>query len=197
MRPTMLGPGEPGWPAAPPEGVHLCQLCRSLAAASAAMSRIEATARQYTPADLEACLEVFDTNVPRFFRAEERHGFATFLQNRPGPYYVVVDAFGSVLGCGGYAVRLGAGVADLCWGMVRRDRHGLGLGRMLAQLRVNEIRRESGVAAIALNTSQHTTAFYEALGFRTTRVERDGYAPGLDRHEMVLDLVAARGGTGQ
>ncbi|MDB5218237.1 MAG: family N-acetyltransferase, partial [Myxococcaceae bacterium] len=35
--------------------------------------------RPYEPADRDACLVVFDSNVPAFFAPHEREGFASFL----------------------------------------------------------------------------------------------------------------------
>ena len=146
------------------------------------------TSRPYSQSDYDACLRVFDTNVPRFFRGEERPGYTTFLAHLPGPYIVLVSSSDAVVGCGGYAVAEGSGVADLCWGMVDQELHGRGLGRVLAELRIHRIRRDASVVTIALNTSQHTVAFYERLGFRTIRVEPDGYGPGLDRFDMLMEL---------
>jgi ribosomal protein S18 acetylase RimI-like enzyme len=72
--------------------------------------------------------------------------------------------------------------------MVRKEWHGRGAGRALTELRIERIREEGTVQTIALGTSQHTSAFYERMGFRTTSVEADGYAPGLDRVDMILGL---------
>ena len=144
--------------------------------------------REYSASDNAACLDVFDTNVPRFFSEEERPEYSAFLHALPGPYFVLVDPAGGVIGCGGYALREASGVADLCWGMVRQELHGLGLGRALAELRIERIRQESRVSGVTLNTSQHTQGFYQRLGFRTSSVEADGYAPGLDRCVMRLEL---------
>ena len=106
----------------------------------------------------------------------------------PGPYFVLLDSSGCVVGCGGYALREETGIADLCWGMVVRELQGQGLGRELAGLRIEKIRKHHPVAVVALSTSQRTVSFYERLGFRTTSVEADGYGPGLDRCEMLMDL---------
>ena len=43
--------------------------------------------------------------------------------------------------------------------------------------------------AVALHTSHLTSAFYERLGFRTTRIVPDGYATGLHRHDMTMELA--------
>lgn len=146
------------------------------------------TLRPYDASHRPACLRVFDSNVPRYFRAEERSAFATFLDELPGPYLVLVEADHALVGCGGYALRPEDGVVDLCWGMIRQDRHGSGLGRALAEARLDAIVKEARAKAVALNTSQHTVPFYERLGFRTIKVVKDGYAPGLDRCDMWIDL---------
>ncbi|MEM7414434.1 MAG: GNAT family N-acetyltransferase [Gemmatimonadota bacterium] len=145
------------------------------------------TIRNFVAADLEACLAVFDSNVPRFFTDEERPLFADFLADLPGPYFVLEMEDGSVGGCGGYAVNAEHGSADLCWGMVRQELHGKQLGRALTERRVTAALDDPDVHVIALNTSQHTRGFYEHLGFEVLEVVRDGYAPGLHRCEMRMN----------
>lgn len=142
------------------------------------------TIRTFTAADLDACLDVFDSNVPRFFTEEERPLFADFLADLPGPYFVLEMEDGSVGGCGGYAVNAEDRSADLCWGMVRRELHGRQLGRALTEMRVDAAVKDPSVDVIALNTSQHTRGFYEHLGFEVVEIVEDGYAPGLHRCEM-------------
>jgi ribosomal protein S18 acetylase RimI-like enzyme len=146
--------------------------------------------RDYTPADREACLDLFDSNVPRFFVPAERAEYAAFLDALPGPYIVLVEEDGRIVGCGGHAVTPGTGVADLCWGMVEQTLHGTGLGRRLTLERLARVRADPAARAVALSTSQHTTGFYERLGFIITRVVKDGFAPGLDQCDMRLDLSA-------
>jgi len=152
--------------------------------------------RDYTREDREACLAVFDGNVPEFFVPAEREAFAAFLDDLPGPYLVVEDEDGRVVACGGYAVTPGTRTADLCWGMVARPRHGTGIGRLLTDARLERVRADPGVHDVALNTSQHTAGFYARRGFATERVVPDGFAPGLDRCDMRLVLDPARPGAG-
>lgn len=143
--------------------------------------------RKYSPDDREACLAVFDSNVPKFFVSRERAEFAAFLDDLPGPYFVLEDESG-VVAAGGYAVNPGSATADLCWDMVRGDLHGSGFGRRLAEARLERIRREESVGAVTLCTSQHTRGFYARLGFVTMEVEPDGFFPGLDRYDMRLEI---------
>lgn len=146
----------------------------------------EVRLRPFQPGDREACLEVFDSNVPAYFSEDERQEFADFLDALPGPYLVLVDPSGRVVACGGYAVVEAGRRADLCWGMVRAELHRGGLGRRLSRERIAAARSSAPLAVVALNTSQHTVDFYRRLGFELASVEPNGYAHGLDRCEMRL-----------
>lgn len=123
-----------------------------------------------------------------FFTPEELDLFRSFLNALPGPYLVVRDPGRRIVGCGGYAFRESGTVADMCWGMVRQDLHGLGIGKTLTGARIERIKRGGSVREITLNTSQHTLGFYQRLGFEVVEVLTDGYAEGLDRCEMRLVL---------
>lgn len=149
-------------------------------------------ARAYAPGDLDAVLAVFDSNTPEFFTAPERTAFEIFLGSLPGPYYVVEDHHRAVVACGGYALVPEEARADLCWGMVKRAHHRRGLGRLLTSYRVERISGDSRIQRVIMNTSQHTREFYERLGFSVERVTPDGFGPGLDRCDMVLDLRKPR-----
>ncbi|MDB5440025.1 MAG: family N-acetyltransferase [Caulobacteraceae bacterium] len=138
----------------------------------------------YQPGDRDACLAVFDSNTPRFFRPDEREAFAAFLDAPPGPY-LVGRREGAIVACGGYGEDPCApGSWLLCWGMVVAHLHRQGLGRALLQARLRAAAEAPGFRELRLNTSQHSSGFFERLGFVVTEVERDGYGPGLDRYAM-------------
>jgi N-acetylglutamate synthase-like GNAT family acetyltransferase len=143
-----------------------------------------AAMRDFTTTDLDGCLAVFDSNVPKFFKTDERDEFIGFLQALPGPYYVIEDEKGQIVACGGYGIKPGTSIADLCWGMVRQDLHGSGLGRLLTEERMRRALALEDISDFALSTSQLTTGFYEQMGFRTVDSTPNGIAPGLDRCEM-------------
>lgn len=144
--------------------------------------------RPFVWADFDACLAVFDSNVPDYFRDSERGEFEAFLRDLPGPY-LVIEMASDVVGCGGYALRPDVGVADLCWGMIHRSLHGRGLGTVLAIRRLQLALKDEEVRAVELNTSQRTVGFYETLGFELLSVHRDGYSAGLDRCDMRLEVT--------
>lgn len=151
----------------------------------------EAVIRPFEVEDRPACLDLFDSNVPRYFLPQERAEFAAFLDALPGPYVVLEDGSARVLGCGGYALADGGRRADLCWGMVHGDHHRRGLGRRLAHHRISKARSHPGVEKVVLRTSQLTTGFYRSMGFETVAVDPDGFGPGLDEHEMSLVVAGA------
>jgi hypothetical protein len=140
----------------------------------------------YRPEHRGECLTLFDSNVPRFFRAEERGEFEAFLDAPPGPYLVGL-ADGGVIAAGGYAEdRRGAGVWLLCWGMVAAPLHQQGFGRTLLDARLRALSEKAGFREVRVNTSQHTSGFFGRFGFVVTEIESDGFGPGLHRYAMSL-----------
>lgn len=121
--------------------------------------------RPYTAGDREACLAIFDSNVPDYFQAGERSGLAEFLE-QPGCTYLVMEHDGAVVGCGGYRSTEDPPVGRLVWGMVRRDLQRQGLGRFLLYLRLKELSKSGGVQRVSLTTSPQAAPFFEREGFR-------------------------------
>ena len=152
--------------------------------------------RSYCLNDRDACLRIFDSNVPMgYFLAHERPAYESFLDHLPGPY-LVVEHENEIVACGGFAPNPSeAGAVNLCWGMVTRNRHKTGLGRFLLNERLRRVRAESSAVVVVVNTSQHSCGFFAKIGFATRRVVRDGFCPGIDLHEMRLPMTSSRTGT--
>lgn len=148
--------------------------------------------RPFKNQDHEACLAVFDSNVPKYFAAEERQDYALFLEKLPGPYFVLENERGSVIACGGYATgRDDESIAVLCWGMVDRSLHRSGVGTKLLTERLRRISAEPQFSIIKIETSPHSRGFFERFGFTELGTIPDGFAPGLDLVRMELDLALA------
>ena len=58
--------------------------------------------RPYAIDDKNACLALFDSNVPDFFDPTERDLFVDFL-DRPKGQYFCIEKDGRIVGCGGFA----------------------------------------------------------------------------------------------
>lgn len=143
--------------------------------------------RRYREGDRAGCLGVFGSNMPGDFLPGEREAFAGFLDELPGPYWVLEED-GRIVGCGGVAIEADGETASLCWGMVARERHGQGLGRRLLEARLEWARQTPGVKRVALTTGRPREGFFGRFGFRTLRVVPDGHGPGVDAVEMGLDV---------
>lgn len=144
--------------------------------------------REYKPSDRADCLAVFDSNVGGSFLPAERDDFAAYLDNLPGPYFVVEED-GAIIACGGYAPNAESpDTADLCWGMVRRDLQGTGVGLHLVSARLEKIRQDQAFTHVFLKTSHETAGFYERFGFVTQQVIENGIADGLHRHDMKMTV---------
>jgi predicted GNAT family N-acyltransferase len=152
--------------------------------------------RSYRSDDREGCLGIFDSNVPMgYFLAHERMEYESFLDHPPGPYLVVEDE-NEIVACGGFAPHSSeAGAVNMCWGMVARNRHKTGLGRLLLNERLRRVSSDPSAVVVVVNTSQHSCSFFAKMGFATHRVVRDGICPGIDLHEMRMTAKSGRSGT--
>lgn len=142
--------------------------------------------RQYQTSDRSACLAIFDSNTPEWFAPHEREHFELFLDNGPESYFVLINRDGIVEGAGGIEVEPERRMAWLTWGMVDPARHRQGLGRLQLEHRLDLLRGIPEVDRVCIDTSHKTAPFFARFGFVAQRIIPDGYADGLDRHEMTL-----------
>jgi len=141
--------------------------------------------RHYYPDDLESVVSVFRSNIPKYFGPSEEPGLRDFLAEYSNDYFVC-ELDGEIIGAGGIAVNADDTVS-LCWGMIRADHLGTGLGRELTEFRINKAREKFGGLSLVISTSQHTQGFYEKFGFQLTAHTPDGFGPGIDICKMRLE----------
>ena len=142
--------------------------------------------RNYSPEDMEDVVAVFRSNVPKYFAPEEESGLRDFLNKLTGQYFVV-EAEASVIGAGGFALNRDERSVSLCWGMIRSDLLGQGLGSELTRFRITAAREAYRGLSLVISTSQHTSGFYEKLGFSLLDRIANGFAPGIDMCKMRLE----------
>lgn len=147
---------------------------------------MSAKIRPYELTDKAACLEVFESNIPDFFDASEREMLSIFLDDPKGRYFVV-EQDNTVIGSGGF-VREEQGQARFTWGMVHCDHHGDGLGRLLAEYRLQAIVETDEFSEAELFTTPKVAPFFAKFGFVTRNVITDGFAPGMDQVQMIKPL---------
>lgn len=153
--------------------------------------------RDFEPADTEACMAVFDSNVGDFLHADEREDFAGWLAATQGRYLSLLWG-GRVIGCSGYALeatgRAGRPAAELrmIWGLLHREFHGRGLGEFMLLERLVRGARELPVNSASLGTTPRVASFFERFGFRRIQYIHDGWGAGLHRVDMLLELREER-----
>jgi len=127
-------------------------------------------------------MEILDGNTPEFFLPEDRGVLAAFLTDLPGPY-LVLEKPGGIVACGGWAIDCD-GVADLTWGMVRREVQRGGIGRMLLRHRIACVRTQTSASRVRVRTTQLVQGFFAREGFRVVEVVPQGFGSRLDRVTM-------------
>jgi ribosomal protein S18 acetylase RimI-like enzyme len=145
------------------------------------------TISPYNASHRKQCIEIFHSNQPKFFHADELPLFEAFLASGSTNYFVLIIA-DRVVACGGWSIKDDGEAAGLAWGMVRAECHGHRHGTRLLAWRLGRIAEDPTIRRIEMDTSQHTIRFFEKFGFRVTNQQLDGYGPGLHRYDMVLDL---------
>ncbi len=142
--------------------------------------------RAYEIGDKQACLAIFDSSVPDFFDAGEREMLKEFLDDPIGTYFVI-EQDGQVVGGGGFR-KEDRGQARFTWGMVHRDHHGEGFGRLMAEHRLREIESAGKYSEIEIFTTPKVASFFRKFGFIDQHLEKDGFAPGMDQVQMLKRL---------
>jgi N-acetylglutamate synthase-like GNAT family acetyltransferase len=141
--------------------------------------------RPYKSKDLDSVIDIFRSNIPKYFVPEEEAGLRTFLCDERSSEYYVAEIDGEVIGAGGIALN-DDNTVSLCWGMLRSDYLGKGFGRELTEFRIAKARERFLSLQLVISTSQHTQGFYEKLGFHLISHHPDGFGPGIDICKMRL-----------
>lgn len=140
--------------------------------------------RQYRESDFDAVVEIFRSNIPKYFGPSEEPGLRDFLAEF-AELYSVIEVDGTVVGAGGIGLN-DDDTVSLCWGMVHREHLGTGVGKILTQYRIERSREVFGDKPIVTSTSQLTEGFYERFGLKTFERNKDAFGPGLDECKMRL-----------
>ena len=145
-----------------------------------------------------ACLVAFESNVPIFFTEEELGQFAYFLDhfeanvypnsNQRRTYFYVILDHGELIGCGGYGDKDGNQRISLVWGLIHSDFHRKSFGSTLLKFRLEAIQKHFSDTAVYLDTTHHSSPFYEKFGFQLTKVVPDYFEAGMHKHELIYQF---------
>jgi ribosomal protein S18 acetylase RimI-like enzyme len=143
--------------------------------------------RPYSPKDKSRCIQIFESNTPKYFAAHEYRLFVNWLNDYQFKEYYVVEQANKIIACGGVYLDERYNKASLSWGMVHAKYHGEGVGRKFTEFRIKKMMDKYDGHSYMMETSQHTKGFYEKLGFQTKKIIPNGFGEGLDKYYMELD----------
>jgi GNAT superfamily N-acetyltransferase len=121
---------------------------------------------KYLPVLRAECIEIFKSNLPKFFAPEELQLFEDFLDHDIEDNYYVVKDDGQVLACGGIFLDEETEEAGLSWGMVHSGYHLKGIGKLFTKYRIDLLKKTYPTRNYKVDTSQHTAAFYEKMALK-------------------------------
>ena len=150
-------------------------------------SRIEFQA--YGPGDMPACMNLFDANCPSFFAPNERAEFESFLADLPMGYQLCLHD-GSIVGAFGITAEEKGPRTRLNWIMLEPSAQGHGVGSAMMKKTV-AMAAAADAAHIDIAASQRSADFFAHFGAVETQRTADGWGPGMDRVDMVLQVSAA------
>lgn len=148
---------------------------------------LQLSIRPYKPEYKSECMAAFHSNVPTYFVQKEIDDFSKWLDAAEHEHYYVGDINGQIVACGGFHLDHKTNEARMTWGLVHRHYHRQGLGKQMILFRISTIKTLAPHMPIALDTTQHAAAFFEKMGFKTHKITKDFYAPGMDRYDMELE----------
>jgi GNAT superfamily N-acetyltransferase len=144
--------------------------------------------RRYRDTDRKAVLAAFRSNVPDHFPASEEAWLRSALDEPDGPFFVAVED-GEVVAFGGYELSEFYHLGTLVFGLVRADRHGTGIGRLLLNYRLLHMAgRKLRPRYVTVDTHPHTAGFFRRCGFEEIARWPGGYRSGRDRVDLRFEL---------
>jgi predicted GNAT family N-acyltransferase len=148
--------------------------------------------RPYNKSDRQYCIEAFISNVPLYFTKEEVGDFENFLTkietkdaSEKAVYFVIEDSE-KVIGCGGFGEKGNTKIITLAWGLIHKNYHKKGFGKLLLLNRLEQIVKLFPHYPVVIDTTQFSFPFFEKFGFKTTQITNDYYAKGMHKYDMEL-----------
>ncbi len=140
--------------------------------------------RPYTVTDCAGLLTIFRRNVPHSFAEDEVADYEAFLNNLPGPYFVV-ERDATVIGACGYA-RLTdpPDTARICWIFADPHQQHQGFGKFILTAIEAELRTLPNLTAVDARSSQVAYRFFEKQDYHLITTQPDYWAPGFDLYWM-------------
>ena len=110
-----------------------------------------------------------------------------YLDHKIEDYFVAIDN-SKIIGAGGINYFPNQRVARISWDIIHPQYQGQKIGKKLTCHRINFIKNDSNTELIIVRTSQLAYKFYEKIGFKLEKVEKDYWAKGFDLYQMIINI---------
>lgn len=141
--------------------------------------------RPYVETDRQALLEIFHENIPVYFAEHELKEYQNYLSSHPKTY-CTVTLDGRIIGGAGYIIDTEKHTGSITWIFISTKSKGKGAGSTTVRSLMDKMLRLHDIETFEVRTSQYAFKFFERLGFKTTKTEKDYWAKGIDLVEMRL-----------
>ncbi|MDO6759721.1 GNAT family N-acetyltransferase [Tamlana sp. 2_MG-2023] len=141
--------------------------------------------RKYINKDRHQVIELLRQNTPKYFASSEETDFENYLKNEVEDYFVY-EQHSQIIGAGGINYFPTKKTARISWDMIHPNYHGKGIGKALTLYRINHLLENQNIEFIVVRTTQLAFQFYEKLGFKLIRIEKDFWAENFDLYEMKM-----------
>lgn len=139
----------------------------------------------FNPSESQKCIEIFNSNVPKYFKVKEEEDLRNWLtKTQENPYYLMYSNE-ILVGCGGVFFDHSKKIAGFAWGIIHQDFHKKGFGRELSNFRLTILDQLAPNYLHELSTSQFTYIFFEKIGFQIESIQKDGWFKGMDKYYMI------------
>jgi len=141
--------------------------------------------REYKASDKEVCLQIVKSNIPEYFSEEDYAKATKWFESIDFPNFYIIYNDNHVIGFGGFSFENNQ--AKLLFGLIHKQYHKQGYGKILSEFRINKIWEINPEITIYLETTEKTFGFFERLGFKTVKIIPGHYYGNFDMYEMILD----------
>jgi len=141
--------------------------------------------RSYRIEDYQEVVDLLRLNTPQYFAESEEADLIEYLE-QDAEHYFVIEENQQVIGAGGYNFFEEKGLAHISWDIIHPDHQGKGLGKQLTLYRIDQIKKNPIIKIIIVRTSQLSYPFYQKIGFKLEKIEKDFWAKGLDLYQMTM-----------
>jgi predicted N-acetyltransferase YhbS len=130
------------------------------------------TFRRFQISDLPECLEIYKLNEPGRFPEGVLHEYEKCLREQSS-YFLVAERNGQIIATGGISYFQKPYWAMLCFGLVRPDAQGTGIGAALLLARLALLKEGEAVYCAMICAVAKSFGYYERFGFRRLATWKD------------------------